>query len=188
MLIEINTHSDKTQTIFAFAYTHGQHRQITVPEGIDTVIFAGDACEAGDHIQLMDFFKWFSSLSVNNKIFVSGNHDLPFEFAPELAEGMVPENIIHLENRGVMINGVHYYSLPVRPWMHNSMCLPSDVDVLVTHGAPKGILDGGFGCDILSEIIKLSRPKNHIFGHVHQTGGQSTKKDCTMFYNVAEKQ
>jgi Icc-related predicted phosphoesterase len=71
--------------------------------------------------------------------------------------------------------------------MHTSTYLPSDVDVLVTHGAPKGILDGGYGCDILSGIVELSQPKNHIFGHVHQTGGQSIKKYCTAFYNVAEK-
>jgi Icc-related predicted phosphoesterase len=187
MLIELDTHSGKKQQIFAFADTHGKHRKITVPDSVETVIFAGDACNAGDHVQLMDFFAWFSTLPVKNKLFVPGNHDLPFEFAPNLAKNMVSENVIFLENEGVTIEGVHYYSLPARPWMHEVLYLPSDVDILVTHGAPKGILDADTGCPILRKLIALEKPKNHIFGHIHQTAGQSVQEGSTMFWNVAVK-
>jgi predicted phosphohydrolase len=188
MRIELNTHSGNSQKLFAFADTHGNHWQITVPNDVETVIFAGDACEAGDHVQLTDFFAWFSSLPVRNKLFVAGNHDLPFEFAPDLAKNMVPENVIFLENEGVTVEGVHFYALPARPWMYKPLYLPSDVDVLVTHGAPKGILDANLGCPILRKLIALARPKNHIFGHVHQTAGQSVQEGDTMFWNVAVKQ
>ncbi|MDR2086493.1 MAG: metallophosphoesterase [Dysgonamonadaceae bacterium] len=188
MLIELHTPSGKKQKLFALADTHGRHRQITVPGDVDTVIFAGDACEAGDHLQLTDFFAWFAALPAGNKLFVPGNHDLPFEFAPDFAKSMVPQNVIFLEDDGVTLDGVRFYSLPVRPWMHNESYLPSGVDVLITHGAPAGLLDAHTGCPTLRKLVALARPKNHIFGHVHQTGGQSVQEDRTMFWNAAVKQ
>jgi predicted phosphohydrolase len=188
MLITPNTTgADNCRQIFAFADTHGRHRQTVVPGGVETVVFAGDACEAGDMIQLNDFFDWFSALPVKNKLFVPGNHDMPFEFAPELAESMIPDNVIFLENSGVTLDGIHFYSLPARPWMYKPLYLPSDVDVLVTHGAPKGILDGGSGCLILRRLISTARPKLHIFGHAHRAGGQSLREGNTLFYNTAVK-
>ena len=171
MQIELNTHSGKKHVIFAFADTHGKHRQMSVPDDVETLSFAGDACEAGDQEQLEDFFAWFSALPAKNKLFVPGNHDLPFEFAPDLAKNMAPKNVTFLENEDVTTDGIRFYSLPARPWMYEALYLPSGVDVLVTHGAPKGILDAGQGCDILRKLIAMERPKNHIFGHVHQTGG-----------------
>jgi Icc-related predicted phosphoesterase len=187
MKIELNTHSGKRHVVFAFADTHGRHRQVAVPGDVDTVIFAGDACEAGDQAQLEDFFAWFASLPAKNKLFVPGNHDLPFEFAPDIAANMVPKNVIFLEEDGITLNGMRFYALPARPWMHEALYLPSNIDVLVTHGAPKGILDAGQGCHILRKLVALEKPKNHIFGHVHQTGGQSVQEERTTFWNVTVK-
>jgi predicted phosphohydrolase len=188
MLIELNTRSGNRKTVFAFADTHGQHRRVAIPADVETAIFAGDACNAGNHAQLVDFFAWFSALPTKNKLFMPGNHELPFELAPKLAKDMVPSSVIFLENEGVIIDGVRFYSLPARPWMYKALYLPSDVDVLVTHGAPMGIMDGGLGCSTLRKLVALARPQNHIFGHVHQTGGQSLKEGCTMFWNVAVRE
>jgi predicted phosphohydrolase len=188
MRIELNTRSGEKRVVFAFADTHGKHRQMVIPNDVDAVVFAGDACEAGDQEQLEDFFAWFSALPAKNKLFVPGNHDLPFKFAPNVAASMMPKNVIFLEEDGITLDGVRFYALPVRPWMYKPLYLPSDVDVLVTHGAPQGILDAGMGCSILRRLVALARPKNHIFGHVHQTGGQSKHEDHTLFWNVAVKQ
>jgi predicted phosphohydrolase len=175
----------KRRQLFAFSDTHGNHRQVVIPAGAETVVFAGDACDAGDRKQLEDFFAWFSALPVQNKLFVSGNHDLPFEFAPDLAKSMVPKNVVYLENDGITLNGIRFYSLPVRPWMHSPLYLPSGVDVLVTHGAPQGILDEGCGCPILHHLVTLAKPEIHLFGHLHFSGGQSVREGQTQFYNVA---
>ncbi|MDR1895535.1 MAG: metallophosphoesterase [Prevotellaceae bacterium] len=185
MLIKFKNLSGEEHQLFAFADTHGNHRQIIVPDDVETVIFAGDACEAGDQNQLEDFFAWFSALPAKNKLFVPGNHDLPFEFAPDFAKSMVPENVIFLENESVTLNGIRFYSLPVRPWMHAPLYLPSGVDVLVTHGAPQGILDKGFGCTILRHLVDLAKPEIHLFGHLHFSGRQWMQEGETQFYNVA---
>jgi hypothetical protein len=52
------------------------------------------------------------------------------------------------------------------------------VDVVVTHGPPKGILDmenGGLeGCDMLLRAVGRAKPLMHCFGHIHEGHGAHT--------------
>lgn len=52
------------------------------------------------------------------------------------------------------------------PW---SNTLPSDTDILLTHGPPRSHLDGGLraGCAMLAHEIERVRPRFVVFGHVH---------------------
>lgn len=67
--------------------------------------------------------------------------------------------------------------------------LPKDIDILVTHCPPFGILDiskhGNYntGCKALLKAVNEIRPKLHIFGHIHESFGHSFKGQ-THFYNV----
>jgi Icc-related predicted phosphoesterase len=68
--------------------------------------------------------------------------------------------------------------------------IPYDLDVLITHGPPFGILDqikpGGahLGCEELLKAVEEKRPKVHIFGHIH--GGAGTfDNGTTRFVNAA---
>ncbi|WP_413944773.1 hypothetical protein [Bdellovibrio sp. HCB-162] len=45
--------------------------------------------------------------------------------------------------------------------------IPDEVDILVTHSPPFGILDAGHGSQSLRERVLKVRPKVHIFGHNH---------------------
>jgi len=67
--------------------------------------------------------------------------------------------------------------------------IPEDIDILVTHGPPFGILDqvkysnkaqdGKFaGCEELRTAIERIQPKLHVFGHVHEGYGKLILK-CT---------
>ncbi|KAF3934475.1 hypothetical protein ABW19_dt0202890 [Dactylella cylindrospora] len=61
--------------------------------------------------------------------------------------------------------------------------IPNGIDVLVTHGPPYGHLDGSTmgvgkglaaqhtGCEALREAVWRSRPKLHVFGHIHEARG-----------------
>jgi predicted phosphohydrolase len=173
--------------IFAFSDTHGKHRQVVVPENIETVIFAGDACDGGNMEQLMDFFDWYSDLPVKNKLFVPGNHDLPFELYPDLATGLIPPAVTYIEEGGIILDGIRYYVLPVRMKMHyQATGAPYNIDVLITHGVPAGVMDEGiWGCPLLRELVEEVAPKVHVFGHIHSCGGQSISMGKTRFYNVA---
>ena len=44
----------KGQNILLLSDTHGMHRLLDIPEGIDIVIHCGDVCDAGDMQQLSD--------------------------------------------------------------------------------------------------------------------------------------
>lgn len=50
--------------------------------------------------------------------------------------------------------------------------IPKDIDVLVTHGPPYGILDFTIrkeyaGCKGLLKFVEIIKPQAHIFGHIH---------------------
>ncbi|MCJ1436329.1 hypothetical protein MMC27_005707 [Xylographa pallens] len=53
--------------------------------------------------------------------------------------------------------------------------LPDGVDIVMTHGPPKGILDscpgGNVGCDSLLRAIRRAKPVMHCFGHIHECNG-----------------
>lgn len=54
--------------------------------------------------------------------------------------------------------------------------IPSDVDILLTHGPPYGYGDtaGGerVGCmDLMNELTHRIRPRLHVFGHIHEDAG-----------------
>ena len=176
--------------IEALADTHGRHREYQYYSEIaDILVCAGDVCDGGDEAQLCDFFDWFASQPAKHKLFVPGNHDLPFDLDPEYAVRYVPRSVTFIDNGGVTLGGVRFYALPVRPWLHEPLYLPQRVDVLVTHGAPSGILDcnGKVGCAILRDIVNEAKPRVHIFGHCHQEGTKKVETENTDFYNVAVK-
>ena len=79
--------------------------------------------------------------------------------------------------------------------------IPTDTDILITHGPPYKILDKTFdntytGCeDLLKEIQERIKPLYHIFGHIHegygvQKVGETTfinASTCTLSYRPTNK-
>ena len=57
--------------------------------------------------------------------------------------------------------------------------IPDDVDILVTHSPPFGVLDKDSegeqaGCrDLLETVTGRVRPRVHVFGHIHASSGLS---------------
>lgn len=68
--------------------------------------------------------------------------------------------------------------------------IPSDTDVLITHGPPLGrgdLCSGGTraGCvDLLKEVQDRVRPRLHVFGHIHEDAG-IWSDGTTMFVNAS---
>lgn len=57
-----------------------------------------------------------------------------------------------------------------------SSIIPADVDIVMTHGLPKYVLDSAIdgqsaGCEHLRRAIERVRPKLHCFGHLHEGYG-----------------
>jgi Icc-related predicted phosphoesterase len=179
MLIDLNH-----KMIFAFADTHGQHRQLRIPAVADILVCAGDVCNDGDEKQLSDFFAWFAAQTVSQKLFVPGNHDPE----PDEIRERLPAGITYLETGGVTWQGIRFYVLPARFGLDSETApefLPAAIDILVTHCPPKRILDENrWGCPILRDLVEDAKPRIHLFGHCHKTAEKMVRLGETEFWNV----
>ncbi|MBK9152704.1 MAG: metallophosphatase domain-containing protein [Chloracidobacterium sp.] len=173
--------------------THNFHEQIVVPDG-DVLMHSGDATVKGTDIEVIEFLRWFSQLPHKRKIFVPGNHDWLFETDTRHARLLLADsNIIYLQDSSVEIDGLKIYGSPWQPrffeWAFNLnrgpelaekwKLIPEDIDILITHGPPFGILDlvprkgwdENTGCEELrkrvEQIAEFGRLKLHVFGHIH---------------------
>ena len=176
-----------SQLIFGFSDTHGRHKELRVPENVDIAICAGDVVEdnlVGDEYD--DFIEWFASLSCKWKIFVPGNHELSFELgqADEIIQRMTDKGITVLKDAIEDCDGIIIGSIG-----HNVMIaqedIPKDIDILVTHYPPYGILDEGMGSTEILNFVLHSQPKYHLFGHIHSTAGQKHIFGNTTCVNIA---
>jgi Icc-related predicted phosphoesterase len=184
---------------------------VFLPSEADMVIHAGDMSNMGEEYEVENFLKWFSSLPYKYKILIAGNHDWLFDIQRSIAQDMLKRfpDIIYLENDFVeieMIDGgdkLKIWGSPITPWFHSWAFnkargedinrywahIPDDVDILVTHGPPKGILDMILegeqrGCEMLLERVKKIRPKISCFGHIHEAYGHEFI-DGTHFVNAS---
>ena len=173
-------------TLVGISDTHGIRPEL--PRA-DVVIHAGDACNVGTEDEFRSFLKWFSRLQPLHKIFVPGNHDrYPYSFQ-EAAKRKCEDLGIHfLVDRELSINGVHFYGYPWTPVFGKTRgfahardydpfqlrSISQNLDVLITHGPPAGILDRcplPVGCSYLAEKVAELQPKYHLFGHIHPEHG-----------------
>lgn len=173
--------------------THNQHRKLRVPEGIDVVIHCGDESESGNEYvnepEARAFFDWYSALNIGVKIFVPGNHSMAIErglIRPE----QYPE-IRFLIHQQVELEGVVIFGTPYTPkffdWAYMRarkdldilwQSIPNTVDILVSHGPPKGYLDVTRDLDsrepihvgsksLTKHVLERIKPLLHAFGHIH---------------------
>ena len=178
---------NKGHKIFAFSDTHGRHRELQVPENVDIVICAGDVVE--DNLlgnEYDDFIEWFASLPCKWKIFVPGNHELSFELgqADGIIQRMTEKGITVLEDAIEDCDSLIIASISGNSSI-SAEDIPDDIDIVVTHSPPLGILDENMGSvNILDFILKV-KPKYHLFGHIHSTAGEIVQFGDTKCINIS---
>eukprot|EP00927_Polykrikos_kofoidii_P068365 TRINITY_DN63741_c0_g1_i1.p1 TRINITY_DN63741_c0_g1~~TRINITY_DN63741_c0_g1_i1.p1 ORF type:complete len:272 (+),score=42.93 TRINITY_DN63741_c0_g1_i1:98-913(+) len=178
--------------IVCLSDTHSMHRTLPtslIPQG-DLLLHCGDFTKKGTRREVADFSSFLGELPHPVKIVISGNHDVgPFcEFDPRLADTLLP-GVVYLRNSLVEVEGLRIYG---SPWeSRGNPAVPADVDILMTHGPPSGILDAGRGCPYLRKDIVETRPRLHVFGHIHEASGFLMSGDgeedvvSTTFVNAA---
>lgn len=186
--------------IWAIADTHNRHNELPVPE-CDIVIHAGDFSNSNNWLEnfreALSFLSWYESLEIPIKILVPGNHDIYAEKHPIKSElrGRGITLLIHeqtiIEHRGeqYIVFGSPYTPTFGKGWAYNKSRskigeywsqIPEEIDILVTHGPPKGILDLCMSVDggrivqagdraLRREVTERIKPGLHIFGHIHST-------------------
>jgi Icc-related predicted phosphoesterase len=180
-----------------FSDTHKTPIQFTLPE-VEFGIFSGDCCLPGKREELVNFLIWFSQQPVKHKIFVPGNHDwFTQRNETQTIEYMKQYGIHYLRDSGIELEGYKFYGSPTQPFFCNWAWnfhfpeeraasfanIPSDLDVLITHCPPYGILDQvprnflgatvweSVGCKMLKQAVIRSKPRYHVFGHIHCSRG-----------------
>jgi len=188
--------------------THNQHdriRSLNRPaiNALDgagkMIIHAGDITEDGTEAEVRDFLRWFAKLPYQYKIFIGGNHDIFLAETSIVKIGpMIPQGVYYLNNSGLIVEDIRIWGSPVTPYFMDMgfnkkrgkeirkvwNAVPSQTDILITHGAPLGILDGGIGCEDLLNKVNTIKPKYHLFGHTHCHTG-ICKVGETTFINAA---
>eukprot|EP00927_Polykrikos_kofoidii_P040142 TRINITY_DN34363_c0_g1_i2.p1 TRINITY_DN34363_c0_g1~~TRINITY_DN34363_c0_g1_i2.p1 ORF type:complete len:180 (-),score=29.34 TRINITY_DN34363_c0_g1_i2:181-720(-) len=159
----------------------------------------------GSAPELAEVNAWLGRLPHQHKIVVCGNMDQRIESCAnrEVRQKLIP-NALYLEDEVAEVAGLKLYGSPFTPkfcgafqldspaeaedkWAH----IPEDLDILITHGPPEGILDvvgrgHHAGCVALRQRVRDVRPRFHFFGHIHENGGRSVEEDGTTFVNAAQ--
>lgn len=193
--------------------THNRHSELRVPEG-DLLVHAGDATMRGEPAEIRAFDDWLGRLPHRHKIVIAGNHDWLFERDPTAARELIT-NAIYLQDTAATIGHVRVWGSPWQPWFFDWAfnlqrgaplkdrwdLIPSDTDLLITHGPPHGVrdevhrplartndsasrADAHVGCEELLTAIARVRPRLHVFGHIHEGYGQETRGETT-FVNAS---
>lgn len=179
---------------------HGFYPELS---GGDLLIVAGDLTASNRKEQYEQFFKWLSDQPYKKIVVISGNHD-----GLEMSQFDWGEKVSYLYDSREGLDGFEIWGSPwtslfkgVNPSCSHFMLdgepllaqkwalIPDDVDILVTHSPPKGILDRTqrkhrVGSSSLYDAVKRIRPKLHVFGHIHEGYGQIVI-DGTRFVNAS---
>lgn len=187
------------------------HRKRLPLPGGDVLIHAGDLGGWGSELEVCDELRWIANQPHEHKIYVPGNHDwFVYEnrmLAREFCESL---GIKLLIDESHDIDGVRFYGSPWTPpfgdwafmrdaermklyWEAVMLAETKPIDILITHGPPRGILDdcpgGPAGCPVLREAVRDLQPAFHLFGHIHEGHSRAMSVDWggtyTEFLNVA---
>jgi len=192
--------------------THGYHKQLKVPDG-DFLIHVGDFSMRANHTAVIEFARWMKSLPHKHKIIVAGNHDVCLEGDRLWAkEEFAPAH--YLMHEKLTLDGFRFFGSPYSSAIREPSDwsfdyppngqrskdlweqIPKNLDVLITHGPPKGILDlvkfthkgeepNVGDVNLLRQVMEVE-PRVHVFGHIHEGYGvyqHPTRR--TRFFNVS---
>jgi Icc-related predicted phosphoesterase len=183
--------------LWAISDTHSYHNLLQVPE-CDIVIFSGDSTNYHDRTtnyqEFENFLFWFDSLKITHKIMIAGNHDATLFYNTfNIKSKIKDKGIIYLENDYVEIEGLTIFGSPITPTFNDWYFMKSrdkmdkfwsnvePVDIMVTHGPPKYILDLTENKEhklefcgdkaLYRHVVDRIKPSLHLFGHIHNFQG-----------------
>lgn len=171
-----------------------------MPEA-DMLIHCGDATKKSTLKEFNDFFIWLDAQNYRHKFYIPGNHDWGYTKSLNFRTGLI--SIVRdmdfkiLENELVVVNGIKIYGAAHESYED----IPEGLDLLVTHYPPLGILDElppfsknnkgnpypfHLGSQVLLEqVTDRIKPIYHVFGHIHECGGQFENFKKTVFVNTS---
>jgi Icc-related predicted phosphoesterase len=172
---------------------HCKQEELVIPP-CDLLVSCGDFSMLGKQNEVRAFHTWMNRQPAKHLISVMGNHEINVEanfgLSKEIALEVCPR--VHFIEEGLIeIEGVKIWCSAHTPefcdWAYNVPrgyeikrhwdMIPDNIDILVTHGPPFGVLDtvrGGphLGCEELIKAVERVKPLIHAFGHIHDSFGK----------------
>ena len=184
-------------------------------EGGDLLIVAGDLTARDTEEDFLEFHDWFGEQNYKKRIVIAGNHDVSVE--KRLYPGFWNYGD-YLQDSATYFEGLKVWG---SPWSltfegMNPKCkaftvdtdeelqekwdlIPEDIDILITHMPPYGILDTvvnpfypvefeHVGSTTLKNMVisdRFKKLKYHIFGHIHECGGKVVKLPTITLINAS---
>jgi len=198
---------------------HTYHKKLKMPDA-DILVCAGDISFRGSLDEVQRWCEWVDTLLNRGKykdvVWIAGNHDFFLQDGdPEFIKEVVRYAGTYLKDESAVVQGLKFYGSPWQPeffdWAFNLPRgvalklmwdkIPTDTQVLITHGPPymildnifrktptkydpKGLLPGHVGCVDLAEAVLRIRPRLHTFGHIHEAYG-IVEKDGIIYANAS---
>lgn len=187
--------------------THMNHDALSVPP-CDVLVHAGDFCRKGSRDETEAFFAWFGQQPARARVVTAGNHDFFVEKSPGAARDIASKNgSLLLLDESAEVEGLRVHASPVTPSfgrmafnrnrgasiLEHWSKIPPGLDLLITHGPPRGLGDRiaiglRVGCDDLLARVRAAPPRLHVFGHIHEARGEYRLDELpTRFLNVASQ-
>jgi Icc-related predicted phosphoesterase len=164
---------------------HGHFPEL---EGGDLLIITGDLTARHTISEYKKFLDWFGEQKYTKKILVCGNHDpfhpITYDFEYLLDSGTEFEGLkIWGSPWTPIFDGINpkatYFTGSEEHIKKKFDLIPNDIDILITHGPPFGILDQtiygySVGSKSLFKNIQRLGPKLkiHVFSHIHEAYGE----------------
>lgn len=192
---------------------HEQWHNLVVPE-CDLLVSAGDYSYLGRQHIVDSFHYWLSMQKAKHIISVQGNHEVWVEMNFQEARDRVhkiDKRILFVADQEAIVEGKRIWCSSITPAFHNWAWnvprgkkiraywdqIPDDIDMLVTHGPPYGILDqqiphpqpsnvpsntakyDHLGCEeLIKKVRQFKNLKLHVFGHIHGSSGVYVDQAC----------
>ncbi len=206
--------------IDAISDLHGHYPKL---EGGDLLIVAGDLTGSDNPFEYEDILEYLTNQNYTKVILIAGNHDNILE---NMIDPFLEKNLIYLRDSGTEFEGLKIWGSPwtktfkgINPKCKAFTCdteeeladkwaiIPDDIDILITHTPPFGILDQAKKFDYPAKNTKLgyflngqfqhvgskslsdyvghmeTPPKLWIWGHIHEAYGKDgaiREKPCIM--------
>ena len=208
--------------------SHNKHNELILPQGT-ILIHCGDGTYHGEVAETINWLVWLQlqthkyqavlSIFGNHEIYVSQNVD---EFR-ELRSIYAPDvKWLTMNSWKDPVSGLKFYGCPYVNFINGHWVweatesemeelvkkIPNDIDVLISHGPPYGILDNFYrkraiddltarfgirfeeielkvGSKALLKRIQEIRPSVVCFGHIHENGNTKLEIDGITYINAA---
>lgn len=162
----------------------------------------------GAKFEIVEAIRQITSANFTHKVLIAGNHDSYLQtLSREVRRELFKRQGIHyledellllkINDRTISLYGSPWtptfgrfaYQKPEKDLTSIFARIPPNLDLLITHSPPYGILDANeegenCGSTALANIVFERRPKHHIFGHIHEARGVLESEGIT-FRNVS---